>query len=57
MKRYSYVEYYNIVSVGMQMISGQVFNTLSIIEQMFAKSAVLVEAMLAVTALRLATSS
>ena len=51
----SYAEYYT-VSVGMQMISGQVFNTV-LIEWMIAKSAVLVEAMLAVAALRLATSS
>ena len=47
-----------LVSVGMQMISGQVSNTVTVlIERMIAKSAVLVEAMLAVAALRLATSS
>ena len=55
MKRYSYAEYH-IVSVGMQMISGQIFNTV-LIEQMIAKSAVLVEATLTVAALRLATLS
>ena len=45
------------VSVAMQMISGQIFNTV-LIEQMIAKSAVLVEATLTVTAaLRLATLS
>ena len=52
---YSYAEYYT-VSVGMEMIIGQIFNTV-LIEQMLAKSAVLVEATLAVAALRLATSS
>ena len=59
MKRYSYAEYHNIniiVSVGMQIISGQIFNTV-LIEQMIAKSAVLVEATLTVAALRLATLS
>ena len=56
-KRYSYAEYYyNTVSVGMQMISGQVFSTV-LIERMITKSAVLVEATLAVAALKLATSS
>ena len=54
-KRYSYAEY-STVSVGMQMISGQVFSTV-LIERMITKSAVLVEATLAVAALKLATSS
>ena len=55
MKGYSYAEYYT-VSVSIQMISGQIFNT-AISEPMIAKSAVLVEETLAVAALRLATSS
>ena len=52
---YSYAEYYT-VSVGMEMIIGQIFNTV-LIDQMLAKSAVLVEATLPVAALRLATLS
>ena len=40
----------------MEMIIGQIFNNV-LIEQMLAKSAVLVEATLAVAALRLATLS